>query len=81
VTVVAGLLMVSGLRYNSFKGGRGPEKVPFFALLVAVAVIIALVIDPPKTLLTAGLLYALSGPVLWFRRRKLVAETGQGPSP
>jgi len=69
VTVLSGLLMVSGLRYNSFKGGRGPEKVPFFALLIAVAVIIALVIDPPKTLLAAGVLYALSGPVLWFRRR------------
>ncbi|GAA3931388.1 CDP-diacylglycerol--serine O-phosphatidyltransferase [Luteimonas lutimaris] len=69
VTVLSGLLMVSGLRYNSFKGGRGPEKVPFFALLIAVAVIIALVIDPPKTLLAAGVLYALSGPVMWFRRR------------
>src|SRR5690606_29496957 len=81
VTVVTGLLMVSGLRYNSFKGGRGPEKVPCFALLIAVAVIIALVIDPPKTLLTAGVLYALSGPLLWFRRRRLVSEVDQGPSP
>jgi len=81
VTIVTGLLMVSGLRYNSFKGGRGPEKVPFFALLIAVAVIIALVIDPPKTLLTAGVLYALSGPLLWFRRRRLVSEVDQGPSP
>ena len=81
VTIVTGLLMVSGLRYNSFKGGRGPEKVPFFALLIAVAVIIALVIDPPKTLLTAGVLYALSGPLLWFRRRRLVSEVDKGPSP
>ena len=81
VTVVTGLLMVSGLRYSSFKGGRGPEKVPFFALLIAVAVIIALVIDPPKTLLAAGVLYALSGPALWFRRRKLAPDAGQGPSP
>ncbi|HVI57307.1 MAG TPA: CDP-diacylglycerol--serine O-phosphatidyltransferase [Luteimonas sp.] len=83
VTILAGLLMVSGLRYNSFKGGRGPksDRVPFFALLIAVAVIIALVIDPPKTLLTAGVLYALSGPALWFRRRKLSAEVDAGPSP
>jgi CDP-diacylglycerol--serine O-phosphatidyltransferase len=76
VTIIAGLLMVSGLRYNSFKGGRGAksDRVPFFALLIAVAVIIALVIDPPKTLLAAGTLYALSGPVLWFRRRRLPVD-------
>ena len=40
VTVCAALLMVSRLRYNSFKGGSGPrsDRVPFVALLVAVAV-------------------------------------------
>ncbi len=83
VTIVSGLLMVSGLRYNSFKGGRGPksDKVPFFALLIAVAVIIALVIEPAKTLLAACVLYALSGPALWFRRRRLSHEDEAEPSP
>lgn len=74
VSVVAGLLMVSRLRYNSFKGsGTGPksDRVPFVALLIAVAVLIALWIDPPKTLLVAAGLYALSGPVLWFKRRRI----------
>lgn len=82
VTVVTGVLMVSGIRYNSFKGGSGPksDRVPFFALLIAVAVIIALVIDPPKTLLAAGVLYALSGPVLWFRRRR-IPSSGAGTEP
>ncbi|MEO5628706.1 MAG: CDP-diacylglycerol--serine O-phosphatidyltransferase [Thermomonas sp.] len=76
VTVVAGLLMVSRLRYTSFKGGSGPksDRVPFFALLVAVAVLVALVLDPPKVLLAVTLLYALSGPVMWLRR-------GRGTSP
>jgi CDP-diacylglycerol--serine O-phosphatidyltransferase len=32
-------------------------------------VLIALVLDPPRVLLAAGVLYALSGPVLWLRRR------------
>jgi len=76
VSVVAGLLMVSRLRYNSFKGsGTGPksDRVPFFALLIVVAVLIALWIDPPKTLLVAASVYALSGPVLWFRRRRIAA--------
>ena len=77
LTICAGLLMVSRIRYNSFKGsGTGPkaDRVPFFALLVAVAVLIALWIEPPVTLLVAASLYALSGPLLWFRRRKLPAQ-------
>ena len=76
VTVCAGLLMVSRIRYNSFKGGSGPrsDRVPFVALVVAVAVLVALVIDPPRVLLAACALYALSGPVLWLRRRKMPPE-------
>ena len=72
VTVCAGLLMVSRIRYSSFKGGSGPksERVPFFALLIAVAILVLLVLDPPKVLLGVGVLYALSGPVMWFRRRR-----------
>ena len=72
LTVVAGLLMVSRIRYHSFKGsGTGPkaDRVPFVALLVAVAVLIALWIEPPVTLLAAAALYALSGPILGLRRR------------
>ena len=72
LTVVAGLLMVSRIRYHSFKGsGTGPkaDRVPFVALLVAVAVLIALWIEPPVTLLVAAALYALSGPLLGLRRR------------
>ena len=74
LTVAAGLLMVSRIRYNSFKGsGSGPkaDRVPFVTLVVAVAVLIALWIEPPVTLLVATTAYALSGPLLWFRRRKL----------
>ena len=80
VTVVAGLLMVSRIRYTSFKGGStGPkaDRVPFFALLVAVAVLVALVLDPPKVLLAVTGLYALSGPVMWLRRRG--STPPQGP--
>ena len=74
LTVCAGLLMVSRLRYNSFKGsGTGPksDRVPFFTLLIAVVVLIALWIEPPVTLLVASTLYAVSGPLMWFRRRRL----------
>lgn len=72
LTVVAGLLMVSRIRYSSFKGsGSGPkaDRVPFFALVIALAILIALWIAPAVTLLTASTLYALSGPLMWRRRR------------
>ena len=73
VTIVAALLMVSRLRYTSFKGsGTGPrsDRVPFVALVIAVGILIALWVDPPKTLLATAVLYALSGPVLWLMRRR-----------
>ncbi len=72
VTVIAALLMVSRIRYNSFKGARGPkgDRVPFFAIVLLLMVLIALVIDPSKVLLGATALYALSGPVWWLRRRR-----------
>ena len=71
ITVVSGLLMVSQFRYTSFKGsgsGPGSDRVPFFALLLVVAALIALWIDPPKTLLAVLGAYALSGPTLWLWR-------------
>ena len=73
ITVAAGLLMVSRLRYSSFKGGGGlsSERVPFWAMVLALLLLIALVLDPPRVLLGAAVLYALSGPVAWaWRRRK-----------
>ena len=74
MTIAAGLLMVSRLRYNSFKGsGSGPkaDRVPFFVLVLLLIVLIALWIAPAVTLLTTSALYALSGPLFWFRRRNI----------
>ena len=79
VTIVAGLLMVSRIRYSSFKGsGSGPkaDRVPFFVLVVALAILIALWVAPAVTLLTASTLYALSGPLMWFRRRHPAGQDG-----
>ncbi len=77
LTVVCGLLMVSRIRYSSFKGtGSGPkaDRVPFVTLIIVVAVLIALWIAPAETLLAATTLYALSGPVLWLRRRRMPGQ-------
>ncbi|MBS7457797.1 CDP-alcohol phosphatidyltransferase family protein [Coralloluteibacterium stylophorae] len=71
VTAVAGLLMVSRLRYVSFKAAPRGDRVPFVVLLVVLLVIVILVIDLPRVLLAIAVTYALSGPIhaLWRRRR------------
>jgi CDP-diacylglycerol--serine O-phosphatidyltransferase len=70
VTVVSALLMVSRLRYFSFKaGGPRNDRVPFLAIIVVVAVLVAVAIDPPTVLLGVFALYALSGLGYWMWRR------------
>jgi len=64
LTVLAGLLMVSNIRYHSFKGIDFKGKVPFVAILLAVAILVLISLDPPLVLFSVFLLYALSGPVL-----------------
>jgi len=72
VTLLAALLMVSRIRFWSFKGGeQGPraDRVSFLKL-AAVAIVIAVVmIDPARTLFFVGVVYALSGPAWWLWRR------------
>ncbi|WP_373925563.1 hypothetical protein, partial [Enterobacter hormaechei] len=65
--------MVSRIRFWSFKGGGAKgtrsDRVPFLVLaLVPVAIAIA-VIDLPRVLFAVGILYALSGPVMWAVQR------------
>ena len=69
VTVTAALLMVSRVRYSSFKGGARHDRVPFLAILAALVVLVAVAIDPPAVLLLACATYAASGPVAWLVRK------------
>jgi len=73
VTLVSALLMVSRIRFWSFKGGgaKGPraDRVPFLVLaLLPIGIAIA-VIDLPRVLLAVGVIYALSGLVMWTMQR------------
>jgi CDP-diacylglycerol--serine O-phosphatidyltransferase len=80
VTVVGGLLMVSKIRYHSFKELDLKGRVPFVAVFLLVLVFVLVSIDPPQVLFGAFLLYALSGPVmtLWHVRRRRAARRGPG---
>jgi CDP-diacylglycerol--serine O-phosphatidyltransferase len=64
VTILAGLLMVSNVRYRSFKDLDLKGKVPFVAILAVVLVFVLISIDPPQVLFGVFALYALSGPVV-----------------
>lgn len=66
VTAATGLLMVSPVRYHSFKE-LSIGRVPFRVLLAAVLVLALISSDPPLALLVIGAVYVSSGPVggLW----------------
>lgn len=81
LVVVAGLLMVSRVRYYSFKAKPKNGRVPFVAIPAAVIVLVLLALKPPFVLLAGFAVYVLSGPVLTLRgikarrrARKRVAE-------
>lgn len=63
ITFLVAILMVSTVRYYSFKDLDFKGKVPFIVLLLIVMIFIGISFDPPKVLFAAFSLYALSGPV------------------
>lgn len=82
VTVLAGVLMVSNIRYRSFKDVNLRGRVPFMTILVVPLVFVLLFQNPPQVLFLTFLVYALSGPVgfLWRRRhREERHEESQNP--
>ncbi|MFO8025551.1 CDP-diacylglycerol--serine O-phosphatidyltransferase [Thiohalophilus sp.] len=64
ITVLVGLLMVSNVRYYSFKTFNLRNRVPFVAILVIVLVLVLVSANPPVVLFSVFAAYALSGPVL-----------------
>lgn len=75
LVAAAGALMVSNIKYHSFKDLDLKGRVPFVAILVVVLVFAVIFSDPPRILLLIFLAYAASGPVqrlLQVRRRTRV---------
>ena len=70
MTIGAGLLMVSNVRYNSFKDFDLKSKVPHLAILGVVLGFALIQVDPPKVLFAVFFVYTLSGPYNWLRDRK-----------
>lgn len=81
ITIGTGVLMVSNIRYHSFKQFDLRGRVPFMTILVVVLILVFASIDPPKILFTGFLIYGLSGPVMVLvRRRQRARRLVQGRS-
>ncbi|HLR86321.1 MAG TPA: phosphatidylcholine/phosphatidylserine synthase [Wenzhouxiangella sp.] len=80
VTVLLGTLMVSRVRYWSFKAGMRSGRVPFAWIFLLLVLLVLLAIDLPAVLLTVGALYVLSGPVLTVYGRSRHRSRRRGPA-
>lgn len=86
LTAVAGLMMVSNIRFSSFKELNLKDKVPFVTLLLAVLVFVVITLKPSMILFLLFLLYAISGPVwtlkeIQRRRQKRRRNKLENPQP
>ena len=64
LTFACGILMVSTVRYHSFKDLNLHGKVPFVVMLILVLIFALIATDPPLVLFGGFMLYALSGLIL-----------------
>jgi CDP-diacylglycerol---serine O-phosphatidyltransferase len=70
VVVLSALAMVSSLPYKSFKDFDPKNRVPFVALVLLILPFVLISFHPPSVLFLMFLAYLLSGPVVWFKRRR-----------
>jgi len=88
LTALAGILMVSNVRYYSFKDLDLRGRVPFINILLVLSVFLLISVDPPAVLFLAALGFAISGPTLTLiqirrrraKRRRLSANEGEADS-
>lgn len=71
LTLVVAGLMVSSIRYSSFKTIDFKGRVPFFTVVLAVFLITAIALEPAEMLFAVFFIYVVSGPILtlWHLRK------------
>jgi CDP-diacylglycerol--serine O-phosphatidyltransferase len=70
VTLLMAFLMVSNVKFRSFKDFDPKHKVPFFVLIAILGFIVLISFDPPRVLFLMALGYVVSGPIGWVIRRQ-----------
>lgn len=71
LTILAAALMVSTVRYTSFKSVDFKGRVPFITVVIALFIIVGIAMEPALILFSIFFIYAISGPVLtlWQLRK------------
>jgi len=64
VSIGAGILMVSNIRYHSFKQFDLRGKVPFIVIVALMLAFAVIYLHPPVVLFAGFFIYAISGPVM-----------------
>ncbi len=75
---VVALLMISTVRFHSLKELNVRDRRPFWMLLVAVVILVAVALNPPVVLFSLSVAYiawALTEWVLTFRKRRVKMKT------
>lgn len=76
ITALAGVLMVSNIKYHSFKDLDMKGRVPFFVILLVVLGFAVVSTDPSRILWLIFIVYTLSGPVLMLWRLRKQSRPG-----
>lgn len=74
LTIAVAGLMVSTIRYHSFKNIDLKGKVPFFVVLVPVVLIATIAVEPPEILFGVFFAYAISGPAMTLWQLKKMKQ-------
>lgn len=74
VTALVGFLMISSVKYHSFKGFDFRGRVPFVVMILVVVGFGVFLLDEALVLLGGFLLYALSGPAAILYRKFLIKK-------
>ena len=72
LVVFCGIMMISNVRYYSFKTLAIKKRVPYVLLPVAILIFVAIVLATEEILLSIAAIYAFSGPIyeLWQLKNK-----------
>lgn len=83
LTAFTGILMISNYRYFSFKEIHFKGTVPYVVFLMAVVLLVVIAQNPHEVLFTMCVVYAASGPIIWFYRMSSsrVRKSESKPSP
>jgi len=78
LTILAAALMISSMRYYSFKSIDFKGRVPFFSVVLVVLIITGIALDPPEVLFGLFFVYMFSGPIITLLQLRKMRKQRKG---